>query len=238
MNHSTVSVLALCLALGCAPPSDAQSAGREPIVGLPCDGCEAVFEGLPTQLGFASHIAPPGEPGEAMRIQGTVRDPQGRPKGGVIVYAYHTNAQGIYPKDEHAKGEAAARHGRLRGWARTDPSGRYQFDTIRPGGYPNRDAPQHVHMHVIEVGRCAYYIDSIMFADDPRLTPEKRRELASGRGGNGIVDPRRDETRRWLVTRDIVLGQGIPGYPTESPNALAARPRSGCCRRGSWGRDS
>jgi protocatechuate 3,4-dioxygenase beta subunit len=132
---------------------------------------------------------------------------------GVIVYAYHTNAAGIYPTDDRYRGMAAFRHGRLRGWAVTDGSGRYHFDTIRPGGYPNTDLPQHVHMHIIEVGRCTYYIDDIMFEDDPRLTPEMRRRLTLGRGGDGVVTPTRDGAGVYRVVRDIVLGQALPGYP-------------------------
>jgi hypothetical protein len=72
--------------------------------------------------------------------------------------------------------------------------------------------PQHIHMHIIEPGRGTYWISDINFTDDPRLTVAQRRELASGRGGSGLVTPaKRDRT--WWVTRDIVLGEGIPGYP-------------------------
>jgi len=184
---------------------------REPILELPCEGCEAVFEGLPTTLTSASRIAPASEPGQPLRIVGTVRDGKGRPAAGVIVYAYHTNARGIYPTNERLRA-AGYRHGRLRGWAMTDEKGRYRFDTIRPAGYPNTDLPQHVHMHVIEVGRFSYYIDDIMFEDDPRLTPEMRRRMSSKRGGSGLARPRKDGGV-WIVVRDIVLGQNIPGYP-------------------------
>src|SRR5688572_22224932 len=118
----------LCVAA--AVLASAQSPKREPVVGLPCDGCEAAFEGMPSQLHAAARIAPAGERGEPMRIVGTVRDRQGRPAAGVIVYAYQTNAAGLYPA-------STTRHGALRGWVKTDASGRYQFDTIRPGGYPN-----------------------------------------------------------------------------------------------------
>jgi protocatechuate 3,4-dioxygenase beta subunit len=67
-------------------------------------------------------------------------------------------------------------------------------------------------MHVIEPARCTYYIDEIVFTDDSRLTAEQRKSHP-GRGGSGIVTPKRDSTGTWLVTRDIVLGQAIPGYP-------------------------
>lgn len=198
-----------------SPTGPSQPSGRvlEPIVGLPCEGCEAVFQGLPETLSTSARIASANEPGEAMTIDGTVLDRRGRAVGGVIVYAYHTNAQGVYPTDEQLRGLAAFRHGRLRGWVQTDASGRYRFDTIRPAGYSNTDLPAHVHMHVIEVGRCTYYVDDIMFEDDPRLTAAKRQQLTSGRGGNGIVAPRRNAAGVWLVTRDIVLGQAVPGYP-------------------------
>jgi protocatechuate 3,4-dioxygenase beta subunit len=209
-----ISLILVCVA-GCDSTVQVGNTGRqrEPIVGLPCEGCEAVFEGLPDSLTSIFKIAPSGEPGQSMQIVGTVRDKIGNPIPGVIVYAYHTNAGGVYPLDEKYKGQAAYRHGRLRGWAVTDDRGEYGFDTIRPAGYPNSDLPAHVHMHIIEVGRCTYYIDDILFEDDPRLTQQLRLELAHGRGGSGIVAPTRDESDVWAVTRDIVLGEKIPGYP-------------------------
>lgn len=193
----------------------AQGTNREPVVGLPCEGCEAVFEGLPAQPASVARIAAVGDPGRAMRIAGTVRDERGRPVPGVIVYAYHTDSAGIYPGRGEASG-AVASHGKLRGWARTDDQGRYRFDTIRPGGYPGRDTPEHVHMHVLEVGRCTYYLDDLLFEDDPRLTARMRAQLTHGRGGSGVAMPLRDSEGTWLVRRDIVLGQGIPGYPAEA----------------------
>lgn len=150
-----------------------------------------------------------------MRIEGVVRDGDGRVTAGVIVYAYHTDARGVYPPGEDDRGEAAKRHGRLRGWAMTGADGRYAFDTIRPAGYPGSDLPQHVHMHVLEVGRCTYYIDDILFEDDPRLTDSKRQRMTPGRGGSGVITPVRDASGTWVVRRDIVLGEGIPGYPED-----------------------
>lgn len=198
----------------------------EPIVGLPCEGCEAVFEGLPVDrasVPAASRIAPPGEPGEPLVLSGTVRAADGQPAAGVIVYAYQTDSGGIYPRAEAAAGPASRRHGRLRGFARTGPDGRYRFDTIRPGGYPNTDIPQHIHLHVLETGRCSYYIDDVVFADDPRLTPRQREAHARGRGGSGVVTPRKDLSGGWLVERDITLGAGISGYDRCAAVATANR---------------
>ncbi|MGD8278636.1 MAG: hypothetical protein PVH00_11445 [Gemmatimonadota bacterium] len=202
--------------------SGGQARSREPVIGGPCEGCEAVFQGLPDSLATHARIAPPDEPGEPMRIAGTVFDRQGRPASGVIIYAYHTNARGVYPPEDRFRGLAAYRHGRLRGWAVTDELGRYTFDTIRPASYPDQVLPAHVHMHVIEVGRCTYYIDSIHFDDDPLLTSAEAAD-AAGRGGSGVVHPSKDAGGVWSVRRDVRLGEGVPGYErgcetTSEPN--------------------
>lgn len=172
-----------------------------------------MFVGIPANITSVARIAPPDEPGTPLRIEGTVRNKSGGPVEGVIVYAYHTNSHGRYPADKATKGTSAQRHGRLRGWARSDRAGRYVFETIRPGGYPFSRDPQHIHMHIIEPGRCTYYIDDILFEDDPRLTDAKRERMSRGRGGVGITKPARNESDTLVVRRDIILGENIPGYP-------------------------
>lgn len=176
---------------------------EEPVLGGACEGCEFVFVGLPSEIASQARIAPANEAGEPLRIEGVVRARDGKPAPGIIVYAYQTDAQGLYPRAE-------TRHGRLRGWARTDGEGRYRFDSIRPASYPNSDIPQHVHMHVIEPGRGTYWIDDIVFSDDPLLTAAQRRQMLRGRGGpGGLATPVRDREGVWQVTRDITLGAGI-----------------------------
>ena len=130
----------------------------------------------------------------------------------VVVYAYHTNAEGIYPKLAAPDG-SAIRHGQLRGWAKTGANGRYAFDTIRPAAYPGHTIPQHVHMQILEPGIAnAYYLDDLLFSDDAFVTAEVRAQLR-GRGGPGIATPTKDANGTWQVRRDIVLGRNIPNYP-------------------------
>ncbi|MBL8524969.1 MAG: hypothetical protein JNN20_14860 [Betaproteobacteria bacterium] len=188
------------------------NAQSEKLVGGPCEGCEAVFQGRPAALAPRASLVTAGEPGEKLVVQGAVRDVAGKAVPGIIVYAYQTNAAGIYPPNDRAGGAAARRHGMLRGFALTDKDGSYRFDTVRPASYPNTDIPQHIHMHIVEPGRCTYYIDDVLFEDDPKLTPQKRRIEVHGRGGNGVVQPQRAADRTWQVTRDIVLGRGIADY--------------------------
>jgi protocatechuate 3,4-dioxygenase beta subunit len=125
---------------------------QEPIVGGPCEGCEAVFEGLPSSLSTTARLAPATEPGAPMTLTGRVLGADGRPRAGVIVYAYQTNTAGIYPPSSLRTG-AAARHGALRGWTLSGPDGRYTFETIRPGTYPTRVNGRWMATRDIHLGR-------------------------------------------------------------------------------------
>lgn len=75
-----------------------------------------------------------------------------------------------------------------------------------------RSIPQHVHMHVIEPGDATYWIDSLVFSDDPLLSEADRRDARDARGGGGLVVPVEDGSGFWTVRRDIALGLGVPGY--------------------------
>lgn len=204
-------LLASLLAARSAP-----GAAATPVVGLPCEDCDVPLIGLPTDPPALVRLAPDDEPGERLRLTGRVTDAQGRPRRGVVVYAHQTDRQGVYP-GEGGKGDDGIRqHGRLRAWASSDAEGRYTFLTIRPGSYPRSTMPQHIHLYVIEPGCALYYIDDVLFRDDPHLTASAARKADKGRGGSGIVTPVRTADG-WLARRDIVLGQNIPGYPGCAP---------------------
>jgi len=192
-----LAVTLTLLALGCGPPSAVATAE------LPgCEWCGATE--APAELSWQARIAPLDEAGERLVIEGTVYEPAGEtPASGVVIYAYHTDAEGIYRKlgDETGNG---LRHGHLRAWVRTGDDGRYRFDTIRPASYPDSTIPQHVHMTVLPPGGEEDWIDSVHFTDDPLLTERERRRLRN-RGGSGVVTPVQDEDGVWRVTRDVVL---------------------------------
>lgn len=212
-------LLTFCLSLffGCKSASSSgqqnqptESSSPAILVGGPCEGCEAVHEYGDKQLGPLDTI--PGfqanEP--KLLITGTIYQADGQTAAaGVILYAYHTNREGIYPSDSTSAGWGR-RHGIHRGWIKTDHTGHYEFRTFRPASYPDREEPEHIHLTVLEPGLNEYYLDPVVFDDDPFLTEVKRTTLHN-RGGSGIV--KLDEEGEMLVgRRDIVLGENIPGY--------------------------
>ena len=195
-------VAGLLVLAGCgdgSPEAGAAQEAREPQ--RACEWCGA--DEAPDSLSWRSRIAPPDQSGEPLTITGTVYHADGTtPYPGVIVYAYHTDAGGVYPDRDRTPGNGR-RHGSLRGWVRTGEDGRYRFDTIRPGSYPNGAEPAHVHLTILPPGGDELWIESIHFADDPLL--DRVRHRLTGRGGSGIVEAERGEGGGWRATRDIVV---------------------------------
>lgn len=180
------------------------AAANEPVLGGPCQGCEFVFQDMPSEISSMARLVSIEAEGEQMIVSGFVYSKNGTIAPDVIVYAYQTDSNGVYP-------EGTNFHGSLKAWARTDSSGQFIFHTIRPGAYPDRPEPEHIHLHVIEKNLGTYFIDSIEFSDDPLLTNELRAKRKC-RGGCGIVTPVKNENGNWEAVRNIKLGEGIVDY--------------------------
>ncbi|HEX8673919.1 MAG TPA: hypothetical protein VF710_18625 [Longimicrobium sp.] len=168
----------------------------------PCEWCGAPE--APSRLSWAVRLADHAEPGEPLVLTGRVLRADGRtPAAGALLYLYQTNAAGVYARrgDETGNGR---RHGYLRGWLRTDAQGRYCVATIRPGHYPGRLDPAHIHTTVQEGRGAEGYIDDFVFEGDPRVTPTYRAQVRN-RGGSGIVRLARGPDGIWRGERTIVL---------------------------------
>jgi protocatechuate 3,4-dioxygenase beta subunit len=122
----------------------------------------------PSRLTSSERIAPASEPGTPFVMRGTITDPGGKPAAGVEVFAYQTDSTGLYAKD------GGAYPWRLRGWAVSDSQGRFEFKTIRPAAYPNRDIPGHIHLSFV-TGCCGRQTSEVMFDDDPLATAQFRQ---------------------------------------------------------------
>lgn len=180
-------------------------------IGGPCEGCEAIYEYKGRQLSPIDTLPEFATHDDKMLITGTVYQADGStPAPNVILYAYHTNQQGVYPTKGDEKGWAR-RHGYLRGWVKTGSDGKFSFYTFKPASYPSRTEPAHVHLIVKEPGKNEYWIDSIEFDDDPLLTSEKRKKKRN-RGGSGVIKLISKNNGHLLAKRDIVLGKNIPSY--------------------------
>src|SRR4051812_24256713 len=106
------------------------SAQKDRSVGGPCDQCDLMFEGIPKTMSWETTISPNGEPGEPMIIEGTIFKRDGKtPAPDVVLYVYHTDAQGYY---SNVSGQKEIRHGHLRGWIKTGADGKYKFTSVRP----------------------------------------------------------------------------------------------------------
>ena len=141
----------------------------------------------PATLASTARIAPSSEPGTPLVIHGQLFAEDGRsPLAGATVFAYHTDREGLYDKPG-----SPAHSWRLRGWARTDADGRFEFSTIRPGSYPQGRNPAHVHFTVF-TSDARFHAGGLMFDDDPFIDAAERTR-DSREGGFGSIRPIRLE---------------------------------------------
>ena len=126
----------------------------------------------PAQLTTNGRIAAEGEPGTPMAIHGRILLPDGKsPAPNVIVFAYQTDADGIY--------SGPGKPGwpwRLQGWAVTGADGRFELRTIRPAPYPGRSIPAHVHLSLQTQGYGRQWTEELRFVDDKFVTADERKK--------------------------------------------------------------
>ncbi len=183
--------VAAALLLASASACAAQSSPDDPACHPPQPPRGAV-------LASQARIASDAEPGERMRIRLRFEDTRAMPLAGLMVYAYQTNAQGHYPAGGGETG-CYRFHGALHAFTRTDTAGVVALETIRPGPYPGRTDPQHVHVVVQFADSRGFYVNALVFSDDSRVTSGYRATERDA-GGSGVSTPQRDSTGTWLVT--------------------------------------
>ena len=137
----------------------------------------------PAQITPSERIASENEPGTPLTIKGKLYAEDGKTVvKDAIVFAYQTDRTGLYD----AAG-SPAHSWRVRGWVRTGADGAFEFRTIRPGRYPSRTIPAHVHFTIF-TGSTRYHAGELRFEDD-ELVPAREREASRQEGNFGTVRP-------------------------------------------------
>lgn len=174
-----------------------------------CEGPDAnincSFINIPDSITPVMNIAPKEEPGERLIITGKVYRQNGStPFEGVLIYAYHTDNDGLYSKKGNETG-AQKFHGHLHGWCKTDSNGHYEIHSIRPSRYPGNTAPAHIHsaIKITETSE-PVYINDFVFSDDA-LVNENYLKRLNPFSGSGVIELRKNSEGLWIGERDIVL---------------------------------
>jgi protocatechuate 3,4-dioxygenase beta subunit len=155
-------------------------------------------------------VAGVDEPGERLVVTGRVI------YGSTLIadasiFAFQTDASGVYaPGLETPEAELEPR---LHGLMRTDPEGRYRYETVRPASYDNNAA--HVHYIVIASGYKPRLFD-LWFQDDPILVARRQAgepQIPQGMRNNdyflagpdfiAIRPVMRDSSGTWHAVRDL-----------------------------------
>lgn len=207
----SIIVLSLTLLLCSCVNSQRRTEDNSMLVGGPCEGCEAIFEYGDQKLTATATLPDFEKEGIKLKVTGTIYQKDGiTPAKDVILYLYQTNPEGIYATKGGETGWAR-RHGHIRGWVKTGNDGRYTFYTLKPGTYPSRTEPAHIHPTILEPNGKYYYLHDYYFEGDLLLTA-KEISPKMPRGGNSGVLSLIKEGDIWVGKRDLILGKNIPDY--------------------------
>ncbi len=195
------------------PQVGTNTSNKTTLVGGGCDGCELMYIGMPTVISSVDTSAAWTESGTKLLITGKVLQRDGRtPAADVIIYYWQTNDSGHYPSKSDLD-RRVRRHGYVRGWIKTDEEGKYALYTIRPRAYADGSEPAHIHISIKEPDiENEYYIDDLVFDDDPLLIPAKKKRPFENRGGSGVLRVVLAEQMQ-IAEHNIILGLNIPNYP-------------------------
>ena len=141
-----------------------------------------------------------------LKITGTIYERDGvTPAKDVILFIEQADDNGDYQIREKDN----KRYMHHRAWVKTNADGQYTFYTFVPGAaidpitFPRRRGLKKILPTIKEDGKTEYYLDALLFNDDPLLTKACRKRLKR-KGIDSILKPEK-QGDMLVVTRDIVL---------------------------------
>lgn len=163
--------------------------------------CVAEGADREAEASFSATLVEPSEPGESLIVTGTVYTRDGEsPAAGITLYAYHTDAEGLYSETNDNT------QPRLAATVLTDALGRYELRTIKPAPYPGGGVPAHIHYRLSGPETSEQRFD-LHFAGDPYLS-QGMQERSEKLGQFGSIRPlESDGNGGWRVAYDLRLRQ-------------------------------
>lgn len=208
MKHSGFLLcLAMMMVSSCGESQKSHTPPSPQLIG-PCEGCDGIFEYGDKVLTPVDTLPGFSGVGTKIHVTGIVYERDGKtPAENVVLYVYHTDTGGIYTPVPNATGWGR-RHGFHRGWVKTGADGRYSFYTIKPGSYPSRTDPAHIHVTLMEPDGKYYWLTDYFFADDSLLTDQELYPTKP-RGGTVGVLALREQDGILTGKRDIIVGLNV-----------------------------
>ncbi len=162
---------------------------------------EAPYPPAPGDVSSIASVVSENEPGDKLVITGTVcKSDRKTPYGEVVLYFYQTDATGVYNKTN-----GSWQQPRIRGWVKTDPKGRYEIRTVKPGSYPGSRNPAHIHVIVGIPGEKPRWLDEFLFEGDPFIPREDIRKFAQAGSFSSIMKIIKDEKNVLRCVRDVII---------------------------------
>lgn len=115
------------------------------------------------------------EPEKKLIIKGSVLLPDGDPVAGARIWVFQTDAEGYYKKSDEGK-DLGWREARISHVFTAGPKGEFKIHTIRPAGYPDRPAPEHIHFRISK-SEIEEQEHTIFFTDDKKVTDSFKRRI-------------------------------------------------------------
>jgi protocatechuate 3,4-dioxygenase alpha subunit len=126
--------------------------------------------------------------GERITLTGVVFDGDGQPVPDAVIEIWQPDSNGIFNHPLDPLQPQVDPHFRGFGRSENRNAGKYEFNTIKPGG--RAGMPPHINVHVFARGMLIHAMTRIYFSDEPANTddpvfssvdPERRRTLIATR---------------------------------------------------------